>query len=479
MNDLIYSRALDIVEALGREEITPHDLLTALEQRISEVDGDVNALPTLCFDRARQDADRIMRLPVHQRGLLCGFPIPIKDLDHVEGVRTTFGSPAFANHVAEKSDYIVQHLENQGGIIFAKSNTPEFGAGGNTFNEVHGITRNPWDLRKSAGGSSGGAAAALASGTAWLAQGSDNAGSLRNPASFCGIVGFRPTPGRVVRGPSTNPYQTLVSNGPMARNVEDVALFLDAMAGENPRDPLSLPTPVTPYLVAAQNRRKPLKVAFSPDLGITPVDLEIAEICRRAALRFEDMSVAVEETTPDLSGIHECYQTLRALEFSQSLSHLSNASRKQLKPELVENLEQGLNLTNDEISRATRTRGIIHGRFLRFFESYDILLTPTTIVAPYPVEQRYVKSCNGVNFETYIDWLAIAYSVTLVSLPALSLPCGYTQAGLPVGLQMIGRGRGEAELLAAALLMEEALALDLHPIQPRSYGDKPVVEKTV
>lgn len=476
MCELINRRALDIVGALRCGELSPHDLLDALETRISEVDEKVNALPILCFDRARKYADRLMRQKVEERGILCGLPLPIKDLDSVQGVRTTFGTPLFVDHIATQNDYIVEQLEKQGGIIYAKSNTPEFGAGGNTFNDVHGVTLNPRDLRMSVAGSSGGAAAALASGMAWLAQGSDNAGSLRSPASFCGVVGFRPTPGRVVRGPAVNPYQTLLSNGPLARNVEDVALFLDAMADEDPRDPMSLSAPNMTYLAAAQNRQKPLRVAFSTDLGITPVDPEIADICQRAALRFEDMGVAVDEATPDFSGVHECYQTLRALEFSQALSYLPDASRQQLKPELFDNLEKGLNLTNDEISRAIRTRGTIHERVSGFFESYDILLSPATIVAPYPVEQRFVESCNGTKFENYIDWLAIAYAVTLVSLPALSLPCGYTQTGLPVGLQMIGRARGEAQLLASALLMEDELALDLRPIKPRSHSGKHVAD---
>lgn len=466
MHNLIESTARDIVSLLRNGKISPHELLDALESRIAQVDKAVNALPILCFDRARREADRLMGLPVSERGILCGLPLPIKDLDDVEGVRTSFGSMPFINNIANQSCFLVEQLESQGAIVFAKSNTPEFGAGGNTFNDVFGPTLNPWDLSKSAGGSSGGAAAALASGTAWLAQGSDNAGSLRTPASFCGIVGFRPTPGRVVRGPSVNPYQTLLSNGPMARNVEDVALFLDAMIGEDPRDPLSLPSPTTSFLTAAQTRRKPLKVAFSPDLGITPVNPEVAEICRRAALRFEELGVVVEEASPDFSGIHESYNTIRAFEFSLSMSNLSDEAFAQLKPELAKNLAIGQKLDFSDISRATETRNFIRNNVLNFFETYDLLLTPATIVAPFPIEQRFVDNCNGVQFKTYLDWLAIAYAFTLVSLPTLSLPCGFTQEGLPVGIQMVGGARCETDLLAAALLLEETLVLDLRPIQP-------------
>ena len=467
MTDLTQWRAVDIVKALKAEKLTPHDLLDALKTRIGKVDAQVNALPILCFERARREADHIMKRPVEERGVLCGLPVPIKDLDDVKGVRTSFGSVPFADNVASENCFMVERLEGEGAIIYAKSNTPEFGAGGNTFNDVHGVTRNPHNLDMSAAGSSGGAAAALASGTAWLAQGSDNAGSLRSPASFCGVVGFRPTPGLVVRGPSTHPYQTLLSNGPMARNVEDVALFLDAMAGQDMRDPLSLPPTNASYLTAAQARDKPLKVAFSADLGITPVDPEIAEICRRAAQRFAEIGVAVEETSPDFSGVHECYHSLRAHEFSLSMNDMSDDIMAKLKPELAENLEIGRRQNFGDIAKATKTRGAIRKRVLTFFETYDLLLVPTTIVGPYPVEQRFVTSCNGHNFKTYIDWLAIAYAITLVSLPALSLPCGYTRAGLPVGLQMVGRPRGEHALLASALVLEEALGLDLRPIEPK------------
>ena len=467
MNDLIQSTALALVKALRDEKISPHDLLDVLEKRVGQVDQSVNALPTLCFDRARQAADQLIKKPVAERGILCGLPVPIKDLDDVKGVRTSYGSIPFKDNIATQSCFLVEKLESEGAIIYGKSNTPEFGAGGNTFNDVFGVTRNPWDLSKSAGGSSGGAAAALASGTAWLAQGSDNAGSLRSPASFCGIVGFRPTPGLVVRGPSVNPYQTLLSNGPMARNVEDVALFLDAMAGEDPRDPLTSAKPNTSYLEAAQKRKKPLKIAFSPDLGLTPVDPEIAEICKNAALRWEELGVSITQDTPDFSGTKESYQTMRALEFSLSLSYLSDDIRGQLKPELIKNLEIGMNLNPQEIARATRERSLIRDRIFSFFDDYDLLLIPTTIVAPFSVEERFVTSCNNIEFDSYTDWLAIAYAITLVSLPTISIPCGFTQSGLPVGLQMVGRARSESDLLGYALLMEELLGLDLMPIAPK------------
>src|SRR6202011_649067 len=261
-SELIKTDAVTLVGLLQRGELTPHDLLDALEVRIAAVDGRVNALPTLCFDRARAHADRLMRLPVSERGPLAGLPVPIKDLIAVQGVRTTQGSPIYADHVPARSDILVERLESNGGVIYAKSNTPEFGAGANTFNEVFGATRNPWDLSRSAAGSSGGAAAALASGMAWLAHGSDMGGSLRSPASFCGIVGLRPSIGRVAHTPVAKIDRNLGVQGPMARNVEDLALLLDAMCGEHPADPLSLPALPASFLSAARSGARPKRIAY-------------------------------------------------------------------------------------------------------------------------------------------------------------------------------------------------------------------------
>lgn len=255
MKNLIESTANEIVHTLRQNQLSPHDLLDALEERIKQVEPEVNALPILCFDKARKDADKILGMPVEERGLLCGLPLPIKDLAQVVGVRSTYGSTIFANNIPVDNDYSVDRIERSGGIVFAKSNTPEFGAGGNTFNSLFKTTRNPHDLTKSAAGSSGGAAASLASGTSWLAPGSDHAGSLRSPASFCGVVGLRPSPGRVVKRLSSNPYDYLPVEGPMARNVEDLALLFDAMVGEDIRDPLSLPHSGVSYLELAPTKK--------------------------------------------------------------------------------------------------------------------------------------------------------------------------------------------------------------------------------
>jgi amidase len=465
---LVRETANAIVDKLKRGDVTPLELLDVLEKRIAEVDRDVNALPTLCFDRARDHAKALMQKKPAERGLLAGLPVPIKDLTSVAGVRTTQGSPIYKDNIPERSDVMVEHLERNGAVIYAKSNTPEFGAGANTFNEVFGATLNPWDTSKSAAGSSGGAAVALATGTAWLAHGSDMGGSLRNPASFCGVVGIRPSIGRVAHTPKFGVDRTLSVQGPMARNVEDIALFLDAMSGEESADPLSLPVLPASFLSAARSGSKPKRVAYSPDLGITPVDPEVKAVTRKAAERFAEAGVTVEEAHPDLREAHECFHVLRAFDFAISKAQLLRTKRDQLKPEVIWNIEEGLKLSVEQIERAEAQRVAMTARTLKFFESYDLLLCPATIVPPYPIGNRYVAECDGKKFDNYVEWLGIVYAITLACCPAMSLPCGFTQSGLPIGLQIVAPPRAEAALLAGAKVLEDILGLrGSTPIDPR------------
>jgi amidase len=459
--------ACEVVDLLGRGEVTPLDCLDALEARVAAVDGAVNALPILCFERARDRARELMRRPPAERGRLCGLPVPIKDLTDVAGVRTTYGSTIFADFVPDASDILVETIEAEGGLIYAKSNTPEFGAGANTFNEVFGATLNPWNTDLSAAGSSGGAAVALATGMAFVAQGSDLGGSLRNPASFCGVVGLRPSPGRVASSPGAKIDRLLGVKGPMARTVEDTALLLDAMTGESAADPISLPKTES-FLAAARSRWRPARVAFSADLGITPVDPEVASICRAAAGRFSELDTIVEEMHPDLSEAHDAFRILRAMGFAVSYAGLLGNHRDKMKPEVVDEIERGLKTTMADIVRAENQRAALFRRMSAFFDSYDLLLCPATIVAAYPVGERYVKECAGRTFSNYVEWLAIAYAITLTTSPALSLPCGFTSDGRPVGLQIVGRARGEGRVLAGARALEEILGFrGISPIDPR------------
>ena len=466
---LVRETACAVIGKLNSGEVTPLDLLDVLEKRIAEIDGKVNALPTLCFDRARAHAKALMKKPAGERGMLAGMPVPIKDLTNVEGVLTTQGSPIYRDNVPAHSDILVEHLENNGGVIYAKSNTPEFGAGANTFNEVFGATRNPWDISRSAAGSSGGAAVALATGMAWLAHGSDMGGSLRNPASFCGVVGMRPSIGRVAHTPIFKIDRNLGVQGPMARNVEDLALLLDAMSGEHPADPLSLPSLPTSFLSAARSGNGPKRIAYSPDLGITPVDAEVAAITRKAAARCAEAGAIVEQAHPDLREAHECFHVLRAFDFAVSKAALLRTRRDQLKPEVIWNIEEGLKLTVEQLARAEAQRVAMAARTLEFFKTYDLLLCPATIVAPFPIENRYVAECAGQKFDNYVEWLAIVYAITLTCCTALSLPCGFTASGLPVGLQMVAPPRGEAQLLAGAKVLEDILGVrGTTPIDPRA-----------
>ena len=457
---LIHETARSVVAKLKSGEVSRGEVLDVLEARHAEVDGRVNALPTTCFDRARAAS-------VDSDSMLAGLPVAIKDLSEVAGVLSTHGSPIYADNIPEKSDHIVQAIEASGGVVFAKSNTPEFGAGASTFNEVFGRTHNPWNLSRSVAGSSGGSAAALVSGLAWLAHGSDMGGSLRNPASFCGCVGLRPSAARVPSGPSGNDFEVLGQQGPMARNVGDLGLFLDAMAGPSAAEPFAQPDN-SGFRTAAEAPRVPKRVAWSADFGgLTPVDPEVRRITEAAARRFEALGATVEEACPDYSGAHDAFQTLRAISFATGHDKHYRDHKDKLKPDVIWNIEKAYELTGSDIVRANAIRNRMTQSHAEFFQTYDLLLSPATIVQPFAVEDRTVTHCDGVEFGTYIDWLAIAYAVTLTSAPALSLPCGFTADGLPIGLQMAGPLRGEASLLSFAAALEAELALDLGPIDPR------------
>ena len=462
MNELIEKSATSLVAMLRAGDVTPNDLLDALEARVEAVDGTVNALPTRCFDRARACAAR----PSVARGPLYGLPVAIKDLSDVAGVRCTAGSLLFADRIAEFSDVVVAHIERAGGLVYAKSNTPEFGAGGNTFNDVFGATRNPRDTRLSAGGSSGGAAAALASGTAWLAQGSDLAGSLRTPAAFCGVCSLRPSPGRVPDGPQAAPFDVLAAEGPMARSVGDVGLLADAMTGVHPVAGICSP-PGESLAAAAASARRPARVAFSVDLGVTMVDDVIAESLHGLVDTLSRDGVDVVAGHPDFRGAHETFDVLRALDFATGKGDLTAAQRERVKPEVCWNIDRGLALTGAEIAAARRAQGRLYQAAAAFMSDVDVLVCPATAVLPYPVDERYPGHRHGVPIPEYYRWLAIAYAVTLVALPVVTLPVASTRAGLPIGVQLVGRPHGDAALLSVARYVEDLLGLDLRPVDPR------------
>ena len=471
-DDLYRLTAREAVKLLQTGKVSPLEMVDAAATRIEATDDSLNALPTLCFERARDHAKRIgagRGKDVGRLSWLGGLPIAVKDLNDVAGVRTTYGSPLFAEHVPKRSDVMVETLEANGAIVIGKSNSPEFGHGANTFNEVFGETVNPWNTSMTCGGSSGGSAAAVAAGQTWLATGSDLGCSLRTPAAFCSIVGLRPSPGRVARAPTRLPYDNLWVQGPMARNVGDVALMLDALCGEHPEDPISLAAPTQPFVDAVDNPMTPRRIAYSPDLGgIVPVAREVADICAAAAARLSDLGAKVEEACPDLSDVRDIFHVLRANQFVGDLGEIILENKDKVREEVVWNLERGISLSAGDLAEAERKRGAIYARVAAFFEAYDLLVTPATIVAPFDVKIRAINEVEGHTFENYFDWYTIAYAITATSLPAMSLPCGFTDGGLPVGLQVVGPPRDEAPLLGAARLMEDLFAVAAKlPIDPQ------------
>jgi len=480
-DELIRLTATEAVARLKRGDVTPLDLIDAAERRIAEVEPALNALPTLCLERAREHARALMRGERRgadgEPGWLAGLPVVIKDLADVAGVRTTYGSPIFKDHVPKTSHPVVERIERRGGIVIAKSNTPEFGAGGSTFNEVFGRTRNPWNTALTPGGSTGGGAAALAVGEAWLAHGTDHAGSLRRPATYCSVVGLRPSAGRVTRGTANNLFAPLSVQGPMARNVPDVALFLDTMAGLCPRDPLTFDAPAQAFADAVASPVPPKRVAFTADFGgKVPVDRETREICARAARRFEELGAVVEEAAPDLGNIEEAFLALRSQHYVVDRELLLHTHRDLIKPDIIWNTERGLKQTPSAIAAAERERAALYRRAAEFFETWDLLVSPGASTPAFDVSLRMPAAIDGQKLETYLGASLITAAATMMGLPSIAVPCGFDRYGRPVGLQIVGRHRGEARLLQAAALFEQAMGLSQRvPIDPRP-GTVPPVE---
>jgi amidase len=465
--------AHEAVALLKKGEVSPSELLDAAFARIAAVDQQVNAMPTLCEERARQAARSIeekRRKNGEAPGWLGGLPIGIKDLMPVKGVRTTFGTLGLKDFVPTESDPLVEKLEARGAIVVGKTNTPEMGAGGNTFNEIFGRTRNPWDLRKSAGGSSGGAAASLATGEVWLSHGSDLGGSLRTPAAYCGIVGLRPTPGRAGGAGSANAFQTESVQGPMARTVMDTALFLDAMAGFDPRQPLSLEAPAEPFQEAVRRASPKVRIAYAPDLGgFSPVEREIEAIMRRALEAAGRKGAAVEEDCPQLPDLYETYITLRAMNWAAGAGRYPEAVRRHYKRTLADNIELGRKLTAERIYDAQRNRSVLFANMRSFLERYDVLACAVVGLEPTLAEVEYPTSVAGMPMPDYMGWLRFAFLATTTALPALSLPVGFTASGMPVGIQLVGPPRGEAKVLAVARALEDVVGFHGRtPIDPRT-----------
>jgi len=457
--------AHEVVAMLKAGEVSPAELIDAALARIAAVEPAVNAVVTLCEARARAavpDPDQ-----ADHPGWLAGLPIGIKDLTPVAGVRTTWGTPGYANHVPAASHPLVTRLEARGGVVLGKTNTPEMGAGANTFNAVFGRTRNPWDTSRNAGGSSGGAAVSLATGELWLSHGSDLAGSLRTPAAFCGVVGFRPSPGLVSPGPAGNRFHPEAVQGPMARSVRDCALFLDAMVGFNPDWAISFPPPDEPYQQSVLRADERVRIAFSPTLGgFAPCSAEVEAYLRRALARVERAGGVVEEDCPDLPGLDTAYRTLRGLLRISGAGREPEHIQRHYKPTLAQNIAQGRALTVEDVTHAHRVKSDLFDRMAAFLKDFDVLACPVVGMMPGPVEEEFPRELDGQPLTDYIDWLKFSFLSPTVGLPSVSVPVGLSESGLPVGLQLIGRPRGEARLLQVARAVELACGGPLGPVDP-------------
>ena len=459
--DLCTRTAADLAALLTQGEVSAVEVLETHLDWIDRRNPELNAICTFDRDRARADAraaDDLRRRDPEAAAAkpLLGLPTAVKDLVPTKGIRTTFGSPIFADNVPDVDALIVERIRRAGAIVIGKTNTPEFGAGSQTFNPVFGQTRNPWDPSRTCGGSSGGAAAALASGMLPIADGSDLGGSLRNPASFCGVVGFRPTPGRVPRVPPEQGWDDLSVLGPMGRTVADAALLFSVIAGPDARDPISLARPSEPFHPVEPLDLSGLRLAWTPNLGRYPVEREVVEICEAALPVFQDLGAEVEEAAPDLSGADRIFRTLRANLFADKLGPLLADHRHQMKDTVIEEIERGLALTGADVAAAQADRTQLHCRVVDFFELHDALLLPTVQVLPFDVDRPYPTEIEGHVMSTYTDWMASCYSITVTGCPAISVPCGVGPSGLPVGLQIVTPRGSDRRALALAAAFEEA-----------------------
>ncbi len=471
--DLCFTPAVRLAALIRRRAVSPLEVTRALLARIERVNPRLGAYCTVAADHALAAA-RAATAAVTRRsarlGPLHGVPVSIKDLTPTKGIRTTWGSRIFEHHVPEEDGLIVERLRAAGAIVLGKTNTPEFGAGANTRNEVFGVTRNPWNPALTCGGSTGGGAVTLATGMGPLAQGSDLGGSLRIPASFCGVVGLRPSPGLVPTHPTPMAWNTYSVQGPMARTVADLALMLAAIAGPDPRSPISYAVDTRDFVAAVRRPSvRGLRVAWGGDLGVTPVDDEVLAIARTAGHVFRRLGARMRDARPDFAGVRDIVVTSRGLIMVAAHGDKLPKWRDVMQANLVKNIEQGFTLTAADAARCETSRTALYHRVREFFASHDLLLTPTTAVKPFPVEQWYPAEINGQSMPTYVDWVLLTYAITVVGLPAISVPCGFTAGGLPVGLQIVGRWRDEATVLRAAAAFEAAAPwADRRPPEPEA-----------
>jgi amidase len=451
--DIPFTPARQLARLIHARKVSVTEVMQAFIAQIERANPKVNAIVTFLPEQALKEAQALDRKK-GVKPLLAGLPIAYKDLVPTKGIRTTMGSLVYKENVPGEDALLVERLHAAGAITLGKTNTPEFGAGSNTFNQVFGATRNPYDLSKTAGGSSGGAAAAVACGMLPFADGSDLAASLRNPGNYCNVVGFRPTPGRVPTYPAANAWDTQPVIGPIGRTVEDAAFLLSAMAGPDRRAPVSIAEPGSIFAAPLKRSFKKVRVAWTRDFGGLPVEPAVTAVLEQQRKVFKGLGCIVEEACPDFAGATEAFETLRAVSFALRFAPLLKTHRAELKDTVIWNIEQGLALDGARIARAEVLRTELYQRLRAFLQRYEFLLAPVNQLPPFPVDTEYPTAIAGVKLTNYLDWMKSCYYITITSHPAISVPAGFTPQGLPVGLQIVGRYRDDLGVLRLAHAFE-------------------------
>ncbi len=455
MSEIVFQPAVALARRLKARQLSATEVVRAFIERIEAVNPKLNAIVTFVPEQALAAAKALDRKR-EKPWPFYGLPIAYKDLVPTKGVRTTYGSLVFRDEIPRENHAVVDRLAAAGAILIGKTNTPEFGAGSQTFNKVFGATRNPYDPTKTCGGSSGGAAAAVAAGLLPFADGSDLAASLRNPGNYCNVVGFRPSPGRVPSWPTANAWDTLSVMGPIARTVADTAFLLSAMAGPDPRAPVSIDEPGSVFTRSLKRNFRKTRIAWSTDLGGLPMDPRVTRVLQPLRNVFEALGCVVENGEPDFSGATESFETLRAIGFLQKYGALAEKHRDKLKDTVLWNVEEGRRRTGADVARAEALRTELFHRMRRFLEKYEFLVCPVNQLPPYPVDVEWPREIAGQPMGNYLDWMKSCYYVTITGHPAISVPAGFTPEGLPVGLQIVGRFRDDFGVLQLAHAFESA-----------------------
>jgi amidase len=455
---LCFMSAVEMARLIRAKKLSAREALAAHLTQIERVNPKVNAIVTLVPELAAAAAGKAdeMQARGETLGRLHGLPVAHKDLFDTRGIRTTFGSPLYKDNVPSEDDIVVERMRRAGAITIGKTNTPEFGAGSQTFNTIFGATRNPYDLTRTCGGSSGGAAVALACGLVPVASGSDTGGSLRNPAAFCNVAGFRPSPGRVPNPKSSFAWSTLSTSGCLGRSVADLAFALSTIAGPESGVPLSIDEPGERFARPLERNFKGTRVAWFKDLGGVPFDPRVRAVVDGHRKTFESLGCVVEQAEPDFAPAEIAFRVLRAWNTANSYGERFRAHPEAFKDTLAGEIEEGLRLTGADVARAETAHGQLWRRFQSFLEKHEYFVLPTTQLPPFEIDTPYPRAIAGVRFDSYIDWMKSCWYISATGNPAASVPAGFTPEGLPIGVQIVGRAKEDVGVLQLAHAFEQA-----------------------